>query len=200
MSPTPIEVFLLDIDARWPSAKSKITFKVLGSTALMLQTSYFRGTKDSDVLGVDPVIGTVAENLIALAGKNTPLHRKHQVYLDVVNSGVPFLPHPSKWNPVGSLNAKLQSFEVHALDITDVLVSKLKRFSADDRNDIRAIIDLDLVDHSHLVGRFFSAADVFSMDARAHQVKRYAHNLNWVEREHLGVPETRYELPRWADG
>jgi len=55
------------------------------------------------------------------------------------------------------------------------------------------------VGHSHLVDRFLAAADVFSMDARAHHLTRYAKNLNWVEREYLGVPETEYQLPPWAD-
>jgi hypothetical protein len=131
MSPTPIERFLLDIDANWPVSDPKITFKVIGSTALMLQTAYLRGTKDSDVLGVDPVIGQVAEALLALAGKDTLLHRQHKVYLDVVGSGVPFLPRPPKWNRVETLNASLRSFEILALDITDVVVSKLKRYRAE---------------------------------------------------------------------
>ena len=199
MPPTPIESFLLDLDAHWPAGGSRIPFRVIGSTALMLQTSYFRGTKDSDVLGVDPVIGAIAKGLLALAGKDTPLHRQHQVYLDVVGSGVPFLPHPPTWNAIERLNANLRSFEILALDITDVVVSKLKRFHDNDKADIKAMIDRDLVDPNELVARFHSAADVFSMDARAHHLIRYASNLNWVEREFLGVPETDYELPPWAD-
>jgi len=199
MHPTPIEQFLLDIDAKWPASKSKIHFRVIGSSALMLQTAYTRGTKDSDVLGVDPVIGQVADALLALAGQDTLLHRQHKVYLDVVGSGVPFLPRPPKWNPIETLNARLLSFEILALDITDVVVSKLKRFHDNDKTDIKAMIDLDLVDHAQLVDRFLSAADIFSMDARAQHVTRYARNLNWVEREYLGVSETEYELPPWAD-
>ena len=60
MSPTPIELFLLNIDAEWPAGGPKILFRVIGSTALMLQTAYSRGTKDSDVLGVDPKGGRQA--------------------------------------------------------------------------------------------------------------------------------------------
>ena len=199
MFPTPIERFLLDIDAQWPASGAKIPFKVIGSTALMLQTAYIRGTKDSDVLGVDPVIGAVADALLVLAGKGTSLHCQHQVYLDVVGSGIPFLPGPPRWNPIKTLNANLRSFEILALDITDVVVSKLKRFHDNDKADIKAMIDRDLVEHEQLVTRFLSAADVFSMDARAHQLTRYAKNLNWVEREYLGVSETEYELPPWVD-
>jgi len=199
MPPTPIERFLRDIDDQWPLGGPRIPLKVLGSTALMLQTTFLRGTKDSDVLGVEPVIGGIADALLALAGKDTLLHRQHQVYLDVVGAGVPFLPHPPRWNPVERLSASLGSFDILALDITDVVVSKLKRFHDNDKSDIKAMIDLDLVDHQDMVARFLSAADVFSMDARAHQITRYAKNLNWVEREYLGAPETAYELPPWAD-
>ena len=199
MSPTPIELFLLNIDAEWPAGGPKILFRVIGSTALMLQTAYSRGTKDSDVLGVDPVIGQVGDALLALAGKDTDLHRKRRVYLDVVGSGVPLLPRPPKWNRIETLNANLRSFEIVALDITDVVVSKLKRLHDNDKADIKAMIDRDLVGHAHLVDRFISAADVFSMDARAQHLTRYAQNLNWVERECLGVAETEYQLPPWAD-
>jgi hypothetical protein len=199
MFPTPIDPFLLDLDAQWPTGGPKIPLKVIGSTALMLQTDHVRGTKDSDVLGVDPVQGQVAEDLIALAGEHTRFHRKHQVYLDVVNSGLPFLPHPLVWHPVDRLDALLRNFEILVLDVTDVVVSKLKRFHENDKNDIQAMIDRELIDHAHLVDRFHSAAEVFSGDARASQVLLYAQNLNWVEREYLAVPETRYELPPWAD-
>jgi hypothetical protein len=46
-----IEHFLRDIDSRWPGPiAAPVTLRVLGSTALLLQTDYARGTKDSDVL------------------------------------------------------------------------------------------------------------------------------------------------------
>ena len=199
MPQTPIERFLLDIDAHWPAGGPRIPLKVLGSTALMLQTAYLRGTKDSDVLGVDPVVGGLADALLSMAGKDTAMHRQHQVYLDVVGSGIPFLPHPPRWNPMENLSSRLRFFDILALDITDVVVSKLKRFHDNDKADIKAMIERDLVDHDHMVVRFHSAAEVFAMDARAHELTRYAHNLNWVEREYLGVPETEYELPPWAD-
>ena len=123
MSPTPVELFLLDVDAHWPLTAPRIPLKVFGSTALMLQTTYVRGTKDSDILGVDPILGTMAEDLLRLAGKDSTLHRKHQIYLDVVSAGVPFFPHPTHWLPATDLNARLRSFEVQLLDITDVVLT-----------------------------------------------------------------------------
>ena len=61
------------------------------------------------------------------------------------------------------------------------------------------MIDRELIDHTLLVERFLSAADVFSMGSQAVHVIHCAKNLNWVEREYLGDPETEYELPPWAD-
>ena len=81
------------------------------------------------------------------------------------------------------------------LDIVDVALSKLKRYSSDDANDIRAMADLNLLDHARLVARFAAAADRFSIDARAPDVPRYLKNLHKVERDILGVPPSEIELP-----
>jgi len=46
-----IKEFLKAIDARWkPVGGEPLALQVIGSAALMLQTNYDRGTKDSDVL------------------------------------------------------------------------------------------------------------------------------------------------------
>ena len=46
-----INDFFIDIDRHWgASTEGKIPLRIIGSSALMLQTNYERGTKDSDVL------------------------------------------------------------------------------------------------------------------------------------------------------
>lgn len=46
-----IDDFLTDLDAQWTGpTNTNITLRLLGSTALFLQTTYRRGTKDSDVI------------------------------------------------------------------------------------------------------------------------------------------------------
>jgi len=45
-----VEAFLRELDAAWHHPGPKIPLRIIGSTALMLQTSYQRGTKDSEVL------------------------------------------------------------------------------------------------------------------------------------------------------
>jgi hypothetical protein len=89
-------------------------------------------------------------------------------------------------------------FEVLVLDVVDVVVSKLKRFHADDRSDIEAMIERDRVPHDELIARFRAAVDWFQMDARAQDLPKYVRNLHQVERDMLGVAETEIELPNWV--
>lgn len=194
----PIDAFFQELDRDWPYAsESRIVLRVLGSTALMLQTGYERGTKDGDVLETAIVTGRTKERLLAMAGKGTPRSERHRMYLDVVANGVPFLPSPPLWHSLAELNASLHTFEIEVLDVVDVVVSKLKRFHANDQGDVSAMIELDLVPHDRLISRFRQAVDVFSGDARAEDLPRYVRNLHRVERDMLGVPETPIELPDW---
>ena len=173
--------------------------KVLGSTALMLQADYLRGTKDSDVLGVMPVEGEIKARLLTLAGPGSRLEAQHHFYLDVVPAGLPFLPHPPQFLHLDALDARLGSFQISVLSVVDVVVSKLKRFNGHDRDDIRAMVDLELVGHEPLLERFRSAADRFSMDARAEDLPAIIRNLHWVERECFSTRPTGIELPPWVD-
>jgi len=192
------DLFFQEIDRDWRGSRAtKIELRLLGSAALMLQTDYQRGTKDGDIYQTASITEDVRDHLLALAGKDTPLHERHRIYLDIVTSGLPFLPHQPRWLPRATLNATLTTFEVEVLDVVDVVVSKLKRFHANDRSDVKAMVDRELVPHEQLVLRFRDAVDVFSGDARAEDLPRYVANLHRVERDMLLVPETEIELPDW---
>ena len=84
-----IERFITEIDARWPPEEAeKVVLSVIGSTALMLQAKYVRGTKDSDVFRTRAIDDALAERLMTLAGEGTDLHRRHRIYLQLVPSGM----------------------------------------------------------------------------------------------------------------
>jgi hypothetical protein len=192
------ERFFREIDEEWRGpAIGKIALRVIGSAALLLQTDYARGTNDGDVLETASITGAIKKELLALAGRGTRLHTRHGIYVDVVASGLPFLPHGPTWHPLSELNGTLRVFAVEVLDVVDVVVSKLKRFHADDQSDVKAMIDRDLVPHALLVDRFRSAADVFGGDARAEELPRYVRNLHRVERDLLDVAESEIDLPPW---
>ncbi|HEY0483685.1 MAG TPA: hypothetical protein VGD37_39470 [Kofleriaceae bacterium] len=112
-------------------------------------------------------------------------------------SGLPFLPDEPLWHPVPALNGVLERLEVVALDVVDVVVSKLKRFNGNDRSDIDAMISRELVSHELLLERFRAAVDAFSGDARAGDLPKYVARLHHVERDMLEVDESEIDLPHW---
>ena len=163
----------------------------------MLQVDYERGTNDSDIFETAKLTKDVQDNLLAIAGVNSALQIRRNMRIDIVRNGIPFLPQSPVWHAVPSLNKELANFEVFALDIVDVVVSKLKRFHANDANDVKAMIDRDLVPHDRLLDRFRSAVSMFEVDARAAELERYVNNLHRVERDFLDVAETEILLPSW---
>ncbi len=63
-------------------------------------TSYLRVTKDSDVLETVALDALTQQQLLALAGRGTPLAIRWKLYLETVPNGLPFLPHASMWHSV----------------------------------------------------------------------------------------------------
>jgi len=193
-----IEQFFADVDAHWkPDGAERIRLRLIGSCALMLQADYVRGTKDSDVLETHQLAGDTGQKLLALAGSDTAMHRRHRLYIDIVPSGLPFLPQLPKWHPLAAANASLKHLYLEALDVLDVVVSKLKRFNANDVSDIEAMVERGLVPHGALLDRFKDPVDWYVMDARASELPNYIRNLTRVERDLPGAGESDIELPGW---
>lgn len=194
---TVFETFFQEVDRawRWPSAH-KQRLRLLGSAALMLQTNYERGTKDSDVLQTVDLSSETRARLVAVAGRDSALYTRHRCYLDIVANGLPLLPQIPRWHALPTLTESLQHFDIEVLDVVDVVVTKLKRFNANDVSDIAAMIERNLVSHGALVGRFQNAID-FAMDARADDIPQYVCNLQRLERDEFGVAETVFDLPNW---
>lgn len=191
-----INNFLTDLSKQWkPLGGEPIRIRIIGSAALMLQTDYERGTKDGDILEAAEITPAVREQLLSLAGPKTTLHEKYRMYVDVVLEAILFWPQGPVFHPVPNL--PLNNFAVEVLDLTDVIVSKLKRLNQNDIDDIKAMAGRKLLDHKKLVSRFESAVDRFSTDARADDLWKYIKNLNRIERDVLGVSESKIELPDW---
>jgi hypothetical protein len=189
-----IKALLSELDAVWtPLGGEPITLQVVGSAALMLQAAYERGTKDGDILESREPSEAVSRRLLELAGRGTDLHKRLRMHLDIVARGLMFLPPSPVFHPVAGLT--LRHFSVEALDITEVVLSKLKRFHRDDADDIRAMAARGLVDHPRLILRFKAAVERYALDARAEDLPRYLKNLHAVERDFLGLSPTAVELP-----
>jgi len=118
--------------------------------------------------------------------------------LDVVPSGLPFLPQEAFYHKMAGINQHLKHFEIEALDVSDVVVSKLKRFNANDVSDIAEMVASRWLMHGALVARFRKAVDGFSMDARAEDLPLYVKNLHTVERDYFRLPASKIDLPDWV--
>jgi hypothetical protein len=194
-----IEDFLHAIDVAWqPPEPAPIVLKLIGSTALMLQTDYLRGTKDSDVLETSELPTAARKRLLDLAGPGTALHRAHRMYVEIVGRALPFLPQTPVWHRVAELDS-LVSIRIDVLDVVDVVVSKLVRFHANDIRDVEAMVARELVPPGRFVDRFRAAMDYLLGDAREGNLRTYVRNLHRVERDLLGVEETEIELPARID-
>lgn len=190
--------FFQDLDGAWHQAGlGPLELRIIGSAALMLQTEFRRATKDSDVLETSALAPNLKHQLLTLGGPASPLFDRHRLYVDVVANGIPFLPHGPRFIPCVSLNSSLKALSVQVLDVVDVVVSKFKRFHANDQSDVLAMIELGLVPHDHLVERFKSACEVFSMDPRAEDLPSFVQRFHRVERDSFGALPTEIELPDW---
>lgn len=196
----PIEAFIADIDKAWGlPARSKVELKILGAGALLLQTGYGGGTKDSDIFETASLTPEIKAHVLELAGSGTKLATRHRMYAEIVANGIPFLRQGALWNPQAALNAQLEHLHIEALDVVDVVVSKLKRLSPSDEDHIEAMIEKGLVSHRALVACFREAVDYWLGDARAEDLPKYVAHLHRVERDAYGVPPTEIELPSWIE-
>lgn len=192
-----IEEFFLELDSLWrDSAPDRIPLKVIGSGALMLQTDYDRGTKDGDVLQTHHLTPQISERLLKLAGQGSDMAKRRRMYLEIVHNALPLLPQRPVFHPVPAF-ASLRHFSIEVLDVVDVVVSKFKRFNANDAKDVESMIKLGKVPHGQLVERFRLAVDAFSIDAGAEDLPRCVRNLNAAERDYFRLPESDIELSDW---
>jgi hypothetical protein len=192
-----IAEFLKDVDRAWmPDGPDRIRLRLIGSGALMLQTGYERGTKDGDLLETTELSPERRTALLGLGGRGTLLSTRHRMYLELVNEAFLFLPQVPRWRPA-AVSAELTHFTLEVLDVVDVVVSKLARFSGNDANDLAAMVDGGHVPHDVFVERFRGAVDMFAHDARADDLPKIVERFHRVERDYLGVDETEIELPSW---
>lgn len=69
-----LEEFFRELDRTWRTPEpqmGKIRLRIIGSAALMLQSDYVRGTKDSDVLETALLTESIQDRLRQCAGQGT---------------------------------------------------------------------------------------------------------------------------------
>lgn len=154
MGAEEVLAFLGAVDAelaRHAGPGETLDLHLLGRSALILAYGLGLMTKDVDV--VDAAGSRLLAIAVGVFGKGGPGHRGHGFYLETVSSGLPPLPVgyqkrcvdlPGPWRVI-----RPKRPEVH-----DLIVTKLRRYHAGDRQDIQILCDTGEVDEDELRARF----------------------------------------------
>lgn len=145
--PEPWKSFLTDLDG---AISSDVAFHCLGGFVVTACYGLPRPTGDLDVLLIFPS-GSQAL-LVALAGRNSDLHKKHGVYLDVVT--VATYPENYEQRLTEVFSGTCQHIHLFALDPYDLALAKLERNLQRDRDDFAYLADAVPLDLSILKNRY----------------------------------------------
>ena len=141
--PEPWQAFLEDVDR---ALTAPVVLHCLGGFVLTCCYGLPRQTNDIDFIETE---ASGDEELIALAGRGSRLYRRHKVCFQRV-AGVALFPEGYARRLVGVDLPTLTHLRLKALEAHDLVLSKLDRYLAVDREDIKflataAPIDLDVL-------------------------------------------------------
>jgi hypothetical protein len=137
-----------------------LDFCLLGRSALILGFGLSLMTKDVDVVDADNLkLQRKAEELF---GKGSPGAARWGFYLETVSSGFPPLPGSYRARSV-EIPGSWKVLRPRHLEIHHLAASKLKRFHAKDREDLRILCDTGRMTSEGLRGALESAF-AFSAD------------------------------------
>ncbi len=111
----------------------QVELHCLGGFAAVQAYGLQRATSDIDVISVVPFDSSA--RLVELAGKQSPLRRKHAVYLDVVT--VASVPENYLSRLVEIFHGHWGSLRLFVLEAHDLALTKLERNFERDREDVQ---------------------------------------------------------------
>ena len=138
--PEPWLSFFAAIDAQ---AEEEIHLYCLGGFVVTLVYDLPRATADVDIITITPA--NTRAPLLELAGKNSELHQKYGVYLDLV--AIVTVPDDYEERVTEIFAQTFKHLRLYALDPYDIALSKLERNIQRDRDDVKYLarkIPLDL--------------------------------------------------------
>lgn len=127
-----------------------IELHCLGGFVITLLYGLERSTADVDVISVIPRY--TAKRLLEIAGKGSPLHKKHAVYLDVV--GIATAPENYADRLTEIFSGEFQNIRLLALDPYDVALAKIERNIQRDRDDVKHLARITPFDIETLRKRY----------------------------------------------
>lgn len=135
--------FLKEID---DSLESEVSFHCFGAFAITVQLGLPRQTADVDILSA--VVRDQYQTLLELAGKESPLHKKHRVYLDLVGAIASVADDYEE--RLIHVTTPLKRIRLYVMEVHDIVLTKLSRNQPKDIQDVEYIaktvgLDTDLL-------------------------------------------------------
>ena len=96
-----------------------------------------RPTADVDIL--EATRGTDAATLARLAGRGSPLHKRHKIYLDIV--AVATVPEDYESRLLELVPGRFDNLRLKAFERHDLVLAKLERNNDRDREDLRRLAE-----------------------------------------------------------
>ena len=127
----PWRSFLRDLDAL---VDKPTELHCLGGFVIVGLHDAARVTADVDVIEVR---GSSLAHLARLAGKGSELHRRHQVYLDIVT--VASYPENYEARRVDLFPGEFERLRLKAFEVHDLVLAKLARNIDRDREDVKRL-------------------------------------------------------------
>jgi hypothetical protein len=128
--PEPWRSFLRELDEL---LKEPVELRCLGGFVVTQQYGIGRETSDIDFLAV--IAKSPDDDVEALAGLGSKLHRKYRLYMQYVGIATPPADYASRLTRMFP-SAPWKRLKLFALDATDVALSKLERNAERDREDV----------------------------------------------------------------
>jgi len=129
--PEPWRSFFAEVDAQ---LAEEVALHLCGGFVVTQFYGVARTTSDVDFLSVVP---DLRANLAQLAGKGSPLHRKHKIFLDPVTVATP--PENYQDRLVPMFPSVWRRLRLYALEARDLAPSKLERNIERDRDDVHQL-------------------------------------------------------------
>jgi hypothetical protein len=138
----PWDAFLADVDAAF---EAPFELHCLGGFVIAQLHDFERVTVDVDIIEVR---GADVRAVAALAGKGSRLHRRHDVYMDVVT--VAAVPDRYEERLIDLASGTFKYLRLRALEPHDLVLAKLTRNIDRDREDVKRLAARGLL-HAHVL-------------------------------------------------
>lgn len=144
----PWDAFLQDLDAALPEP---VHLECLGGFVVTQFYGFARETNDVDFLSAEP--SRQSALLRDLAGESRPLHRRHGVYLQRVTNLYAF-PDSYEDRLIEMFPGAYPRLRLFALEAHDLVLTKLERHNARDREDALYLYSRGLISPATLQSRY----------------------------------------------